>query len=250
MDNFMTEQEAQAVAARVMSDATVQPIIIEIIPAWSLISALILAAKHPGIHSAMRKAYKEIGRLIQDAIAVRHPDAKTVNLKAHTVRSVGIVHRTMKDTEPIQFNLTICQLWTLVGGIQTVVLHPEVTSDMKARLIEVGRQFQGFLAELHDGAGVLLEMGWNADPEPEGYAYVIRLMCKDHRVRMFTIAFQQPKSNVQLAEMMIDKYREHIESVAINETAAKSEAVMMLPDYQDIQIEPGSTHWEWKNGNH
>lgn len=72
------EDAFMAVALPVMQDMTPINVEIRIVDAWTLVSALQLATRHPDLDLYMREAIERGGRQFQDAIADRHPDAGPV----------------------------------------------------------------------------------------------------------------------------------------------------------------------------
>lgn len=74
----MNEETFYDVARRVLSDRRPLDCQIDVADAWTLVSALQLATRHPGISGEMRDAIEYVARQFQNAIVDEHPDAGPV----------------------------------------------------------------------------------------------------------------------------------------------------------------------------
>lgn len=74
----LTEQEALALATAAMSDTQLLTVQIPIMEAWTLVAALQMTTRHPGIGEALRQRIEKIARQFQGAITNVHPEVAEV----------------------------------------------------------------------------------------------------------------------------------------------------------------------------
>jgi len=74
----LTEQEAFALAAAAMTDKHPLTIKIPIMEAWTLVAALQMTTRHPGIGESLRQRIEQIARQFQGAITNVHPEVAEV----------------------------------------------------------------------------------------------------------------------------------------------------------------------------
>lgn len=67
----------------------------------------------------------------------------------------------MQDTTPLQVEITVADAWFLVSALQLATRHPGLGEPMKARLSDIGHQFQGAIVEHHPEVQFLIERGWH-----------------------------------------------------------------------------------------
>lgn len=151
----MDEYEDLEITGRVMSDKTLLPVTITIMYALMIVTALELAATHPGLGKS-KLIIDQIRRKFRQAVTARYPDAQRG-------ASTKVLAKAMSDERPLSFSMTIGQAWMLVSAVQLTLRHPGISADMAQPLEDLARQFQGSVIEIHPEAAGIIERGWNPE---------------------------------------------------------------------------------------
>lgn len=152
----MDEMTMRKITAEALSDETRLPVYIGIKDALVLVTALELAADYPKLSVPTQGFIARIARVFRRAITDRHPDCQRG-------AKIKVLEKAMRDERLLSVTITIAQAWMLVSAVQLTARHPDLESGLAQRIIELGQQFQGSIAELHPDWQELLEMGWSPE---------------------------------------------------------------------------------------
>lgn len=74
---------------------------------------------------------------------------------------VQLAAQVLSDDRTLPVEIRIKEAWLLVSGLQLATRHPDISTHMRQALIDIARQFQSAIAEVHPEAQQALEMGWD-----------------------------------------------------------------------------------------
>lgn len=149
----MNDDQMKSITHEVMSDKTIVPMLIAPQMAWPLAVMIRLAARHPNRNEWGKKEHIAIAKTIEAVVKARHP--------LPMLYGAAQLEPIMRDEEPQTIPLTMRDLWMIVGAVQLVIRHPEVSGDVVKICAQAAQQIQERIIEHHPDAWLLLQMGWD-----------------------------------------------------------------------------------------
>lgn len=76
-------------------------------------------------------------------------------------RFMKVTREVMTDEALLQVNISIKEAWLLTSALQLATRHPGVKGKMKKSIVDIAKQFEQAIIDLHPEAAEPLALGWD-----------------------------------------------------------------------------------------